>query len=298
MASGREDSAGKADFNAVYNEPDPRGYFQTLGEWDYEIPSHGVRIFNALLEARHKLMEVDPGRPPRVLDLCCSYGVNAALLKCDLTLDDLYAHYGSEGLADASSDEVVEGDREFFARHRHRSTRPPPPTVVGLDVADQAIAYATRTGLLDSGWSLDLEREDPPDAFRAAVADTDLVTVTGGIGYITARTFRRVLDCIRDEARPWIASLVLRMYDYSDVVEAFADAGLVTEELEGVTFPQRRFATEEEADFALARLAERGVDPTGREADGVYHTTLLVSRPPEHVEAWPLDELLENMQAE
>lgn len=294
---GDRDDAGKADFTDVYNQPDPRAYFRTLGEWGYEIPSHGVRIFDALLEARYKLTDADPERPSRILDLCCSYGVNAALLKCDLTLDDLYAHYRSEGLVDLSPDEVVEADREFYTRHRRRSARPPPPHVVGVDVADHAISYAVRTGLLDSGWSLDLESEPPPEAFREAVADTDLVTVTGGIGYITARTFRHVLGSIADEARPWVASLALRMYDYSDVVEAFSEAGLVTEELEGVTFPQRRFATQEEADFALARLAERGVDPTGKEAEGVYHATLLVSRPPDHAEAWPLEELLENMES-
>lgn len=297
MPGERDDAARKADFNDVYNQPDPRAYFRALGEWDYEIPAHGVRIFDALLEARHKLTDGDPDRPPRILDLCCSYGVNAALLKCDLTLDDLYAHYRSEEFVGLSPDEVVEADREFYTRHRRRSTRPPPPHVVGVDVADHAISYAVRTGLLDSGWSLDLESEPPPEAFREAVADTDLVTVTGGIGYITARTFRHVLDSIADASRLWVASLALRMYDYSDVVEVFSEAGLVTEELEGVTFPQRRFATQEEADFALARLAERGVDPTGKEADGVYHATLLVSRPPDHVEAWPLEELLENMES-
>lgn len=297
MPGERDDAAGKADFTDVYNQPDPRAYFRTLGEWDYEIPAHGVRVFDALLEARHKLIEGDPQRPARLLDLCCSYGVNAALLKCDLTLDDLYARYRSEELADLGSDEVVEADREFYTRHRRRSTRPPPPHVVGVDVADNAISYAARTGLLDSGWSLDLENEPPPEAFREAVADTDLVTVTGGIGYITARTFRRVLGSIADEARPWVASLVLRMYDYSDVLEALSEAGMVTEELEGVTFPQRRFATRAERDFGLSRLEERGVDPTGKEADGVYHTTLFVSRPPDHAEAWPLDELLENMES-
>ncbi|MBA3611025.1 MAG: hypothetical protein H0W54_06380, partial [Rubrobacter sp.] len=82
----------KANFNHVYDLPDPRGYFETLGSLGYLAPEHGRRVFSALL----KSMRGEAGEDPKVLDLCCSYGVNAALLKHDLTLDDLYARYASK----------------------------------------------------------------------------------------------------------------------------------------------------------------------------------------------------------
>src|SRR5665811_2079138 len=34
---------GKADFNYIYDRPDPRDYFRTLGEFDYEIPQRAQR---------------------------------------------------------------------------------------------------------------------------------------------------------------------------------------------------------------------------------------------------------------
>lgn len=289
----REDrAAGKANFTDVYNQPDPRAYFRRLGQWDYEIPAHGERVFSALLGARHKLAGREREEPPTVVDVCCSYGVNAALLKCDLTLDDLYDHYGDEALDDLSPEDVVEIDRDFYRRHRRASTQAGVPKVVGIDVSEHAIAYATKAGLLDSGWALNLEDHAPPPEFREAVAGTDLVTVTGGVGYVTSRTFERVLDAIEGKPQPWVAAFVLRMYDYDEFVDALARYGLVTEELAGRTFPQRRFASQEERDFALERLAARGVDPAGREGEGVYHTTFFLSRPPEDADAWPLDELL------
>jgi len=33
-----------------------------------------------------------------VLDLCCSYGVNAALMRCALSIDDLFARYEGSSL--------------------------------------------------------------------------------------------------------------------------------------------------------------------------------------------------------
>ena len=39
----------KADFGDVYNQPDPRSYYRTLGMLDYEIPAHGAAVFDLFL---------------------------------------------------------------------------------------------------------------------------------------------------------------------------------------------------------------------------------------------------------
>lgn len=116
-------SAGKADFADIYDQPDPRAYFAGLGQWDYEIPAHGAAVFSTLLDAQRQLKGQDVAESPTVVDLCCSYGVNAALLKCDLTLADLYAHYRADEFAAASPEEVVEADREFYTRHCRAPTQ-------------------------------------------------------------------------------------------------------------------------------------------------------------------------------
>jgi hypothetical protein len=187
----RHNEQSKANFDHVYDLPDPRGYFQALGALDYRAPEHGSRVFAALLRA----MSRDDGAPPKVLDVCCSYGVNAALLKHDLTLDDLYARYASQDLADLSSEELVATDADFYAGSR----RPAPPEVVGTDVAANAVSYALRAGLLDVGTGENLEENEPTEGLRRAARGAGLVTVTGGVGYVWERTFERVLSCVAND---------------------------------------------------------------------------------------------------
>ena len=50
-----------------------------------------------------------------LLDLGCSYGVNAALLKHDLSMEDLYEHWGQQDLADAAPEEFVAHNQSLFA---------------------------------------------------------------------------------------------------------------------------------------------------------------------------------------
>src|SRR5680860_1467520 len=69
---------GKADFEHIYNRPDPRDYFRTLGKLDYEIPQRAQPVFQALLTALRSRREGAGAAPLRVLDLCCSYGVESS----------------------------------------------------------------------------------------------------------------------------------------------------------------------------------------------------------------------------
>lgn len=269
----------KASFGHIYDLEDPRGYFNTLGELDYRAPQHGSSVFSALLE------EIGiEGSSAKIVDLCCSYGINAALLKHDLDLEDLYSHYGSPRLADLSINELVAADSEFYEDHRVES----PPEVVGVDVAGRAVSYALRAGLLDSGFTENLEEKEPSDALREAVSGADLLTVTGGIGYVWQDTFDRVLSCFDEEDTPWVATMPLRMVDYAPVAATLSEHGLATEKLTSRTFQQRRFADDNEREEVLRQLAEADIDPEGKEASGWYHSEFYLSRPTEEVEKTPL----------
>src|SRR5215210_1801520 len=107
--------SGKANFDLVYGLEDPREYFGAFEELDYCIPQHGQRVFSTLIEARREAGHNGLGeRPTGVVDVCCSYGINAALLKHEVTLNDLYARYGSWELASLSSEELAEADTAFY----------------------------------------------------------------------------------------------------------------------------------------------------------------------------------------
>jgi hypothetical protein len=275
----------KADFSAIYDQPDPRSYYRTLGAFDYEIPAHGTAVFEHLLE------EMGGREGKRVLDLCCGYGVNATLLNHRVALDELYEHY--EGATAADPADLVERDRQFFSARR----RPDAVSTVGLDVAGNAVRYAASAGLLDHGVVADLETHPEPGEALAGLGPVDLVTVTGGIGYIGERTFRAVVEAAGDQ-QPWIAALNLRWIDFRPIAEALSDLGLVTEQVDGYCVPQRRFADEREREAALAGLSSRGIDPAEELRAESHCAELLVVRPPEAVRDVPIDDVFASFTAD
>jgi hypothetical protein len=253
----------KADFSEIYAQPDPRAYYAALRPLDYQIPQNALPIVEAAVVA---------ARPTAVLDLCCSYGVNAALLRHDLTLDRLTGHY--DRLDDLTPEVLATVDEAYFAARRRR----PRLTVLGIDSAGPAVDYAVRTGLLTAGWSEDLEVDEPSPGLAAGLAEVGLVISTGGVGYIGARTFDRILRAVPRPAELWLVVFVLRVFDYAPIADILAGHGLVTEKLPA-TFRQRRFADHDEYEATLHDLELRGLDPTGREAGGWLHAECFVTRP-------------------
>jgi hypothetical protein len=265
---------GKADFSHIYDRPDPRDYFRTLTSLDYEIPQRAHPVFETIFAA----MRADDAagtEPPRALDLCCSYGVNAALLRCDLDLDDLAERYASPQLAELTPDEVCTADKDYYADR----LLPDAVRVRGLDAAANAVAYACRVGLLDNGWAENLETGAPSAELARELEQIDVVICTGGIGYITERTLGQVVRTRPGRPAPWVAAFVLRQYSYESISPVLSQHGLVTEKLDGVSFPQRRFADDAERESALSAVIERGLDPSGYEESGRYYADFYLSRP-------------------
>jgi SAM-dependent methyltransferase len=281
----------KARFDDIYDSPDPRAYFRTLGTLDYEIPQLAQPAVQAVISSLRREAGQATTTPLRVLDVCCSYGINAALLRTDVTLDQLYDRYSSPAVAELTPTELAEQDRTFFADRRTAST-----WVAGLDIARNAIDYAGRVGLLDRGWAEDLEAADPSRSLADELSRVDLIITTGGVGYITERTFDRLLRPQRAGRGPWVLAMVLRLFPYDDIAATLASHGLTTEKLEGVTFAQRRFASAAEQDAALRDVLARGLDATGLEADGRYHAELYLSRPDADL-GRPLHEVLSRSAA-
>ncbi len=284
--------SGKANFDLIYDLEDSREYFNTLGEFDYCVPRHGQRVFRALAQSLREEKERTGADPHEldVVDVCCSYGINAALLKHDLTLDDLYARYGSAEVAGLSGEELVEADAAFY-RERQMGEA---PNLVGVDIAQNAVSYGVRSGLLDAGFAENLEEDEPTGELGRAVAGADLLTVTGGVGYVSERTFGKLLDRVTagpEGSAPWVAAFALRWVSYEDISSALSEYGLVTEKLSSHTFTQRRFTDDVERDYVLGELANMGVDPAGKEEMGWYHADFYLSRPADEAEK-PVEELL------
>lgn len=272
----------KTDFSFIYNEPDPRAYFRTLGSLDYEIPRFGVPVFERLLE------EMGGREDKTVLDVCCSYGVNSAMLNYKIEFDELEEHYVNLGEMDTSALKGL--DREWYASHRRADT----VRTVGLDSAPNAVSYATSVGVLDRGVVADFENGPIEDSDLEALRSVDLVTITGGIGYIGERTLKTVVEAAGDEP-PWIAMLSLRWLDFEPIAQSLEEVGLVTESVPSYCVPQRRFANTEERDAALRGLRQRGLDPTAELESNTHHAELFVARPPEAIKEASIDDVLRHL---
>jgi SAM-dependent methyltransferase len=256
------DETGKIDLSAIYDRPDPRRYYQTLFKLDYQIPALAEANFRAVINARRRSRQ---RRQLSLLDVGCSYGVNAAILNHKVSLPDLFRLYGQKPSGDLSRSELVVRDRKLFSEARpDREIK-----VVGLDVAGEALDYAAEIGIIDARLATNLELVAPKVEDKELLAESDVVISTGAIGYVGEATFSRILDCA--ERSPWFALFALRMFPISEITTMLRSNGYVVYRQRGRTYRQRRFAGPDEKQEVLARLAALNIDPTGLEADGWYH---------------------------
>lgn len=274
----------KADMDHIYDQSDPRTYFRELKKLDYAIPGIAKPIFQKLICHLHKRQH----DTVHVLDLGCSYGINAALLKHDLSMEKLYEHWGQKKLAYATPEEVVAYDQRFFAD----LDEPEDIAVIGLDQSENAIAYAEAAGLLDGGLVVNLETEPLSALAKEKLAPVDLVMSTGCVGYLTEKSFDRLLPAVTQGRPPWIANFVLRLFPFDAIEETLNGWGYVTEKLEGQTFFQRRFASADEQEQVLEQLRDQGIDPTGKEAEGHFLAEFYLSRPIKDAAEVPIERLL------
>ena len=257
-------STGKASFDDIYDRTDPRDYYLRMSELDYRIPELAKPHFERFIAD----YRAAAGAAPTVLDIGCSYGVNAALLRFDTSVAQLAEHYRGGDTAAR-----IERDRARLAAR----DRQPQVRFVGMDAAAPALAYATAAGLLHDAVHADLESGPPTAAQRTVLASTDMVISTGCIGYVTDRTLLQVVHAHGDRL-PWMAHFVLRMYDYEPIARRLARLGYHTRKMPG-TFHQRRFASDAERTQVLNTLSARGIDPSGVEEDGWMHAELYYSTP-------------------
>lgn len=265
------DKTGKISLDHIYTQPDPRPYFSTMRALDYQIPGLAKPYFRKLIE---NLRESQGIQAPKVLDIGCSYGINAALLKCEKTMGELYEHYCGGARPDTRTHStLLTSDRDLV----HSRNGLGPTRFVGLDSSQPALSYALSADFIDSAVCANLEMRDVTEEEREQFAGTDLVISTGCIGYVGERTISQIISAQGDRM-PWMAHFVLRMFSFEPVAESLADSGYETVHINRV-FKQRRFASPEEQALVFDTMSAAGVDPQGLETDGWLYAQLYVSRP-------------------
>ncbi len=267
-------TTGKASFDDIYVRPDPRDYYARMAELDYRIPELAKPYFQQQIREYRASARADT---PTVLDIGCSYGVNAALLRFDTTVSELAEHYGSAEDADQAA--LIARDRaRLDARDQFPGVR-----FIGMDAARPALDYAHEAGFLHDMVHADLEAADPTEAQRRTLAAADIVISTGCVGYVTEKTLVRVAMA-HPRRRPWMAHFVLRMFSFEPIAAELAALGYRTERAPRV-FEQRKFASDNERTQVLNALAANGIDTDGQESTGWLLANLYISRPlPKHAD--------------
>ena len=279
-------SSVKHDFSCLYNCSDPRPYFSTLRPLDFRIHRYAIPVFDRCIAMLRRLRNT-----PRIdiADLCTGYGVNAALLCHAVSLDHLYELY-DESASQVSTDQgaIIDRDRRYFASRRRKGSSI--RSFVGIDSAARAIRYAKDTGLLDEGFCTNLEREDASPALRNRVKKISMITLTGGMGYIGPNTLEKILDVSDRRSRPWIVAFPLVTTSLGPFERLFENFGLRTEIWKWESFPQRRFADDEELRRAIISARKTGLPEP---SPGAYlQTRLVCARPHAEADAVPLEKIV------
>lgn len=255
---------GKKDFSELYTSPDPRPYMRYFSTQDYRVLTAGGELYRRVVDAM--------GDPGSLVDVCASYGQDAATLNHHLSGPELFDHYTDAAAADLSRDDLAARDRVFYAARRRSSAVP----VLGLDASAPAVSYGVDAGLLSAGVVGDVESDDTVDL--STLGEAGGVVVTGGVGYVGPRTFARLLDA--SSGRPWVAGLVLRWVDLAPLADELRTRGYRVQVAEDAPVVQRRVADpmEEAAMLDRLRALGRAVGPV--EAGG-HHAALPFLATPE-----------------
>lgn len=266
------DQTGKIKIDDIYNAPDPRQYFLTLRNLEYQIPERAKPVFQNIIR---QYRETTQKQKVRILDVGCSYGINAALLKCDLTMEDLYERYTSDDATNASWKSLTARDRSLITSH----TVDQDIEVIGLDRSNKAIDYAILTNFLNDGISENLEDNKPSTEAATILDNIDIVISTGCIGYVTANTLKWILK-INAPRKPWMVNFVLRMFPFEEIAQELQNFGYESRILTDELYRQRRFANAEEQEQVLKRLGELNINPEGYENNGWFYAQPFLSKAP------------------
>lgn len=268
----------KRNWTHIYNQDNPRAYFQTLEPLGYRQPDV---VADFLLKKGEKFQKYFGRESLRLVDFACGYGALGAVLRHCLTMQDLYSYFSEdEGI------EPGESDRAFFARHRRE---PPLPHIVGIDIADKAIAYAKAAGLVDEAYALDLSEDAPPPALVERFETADLVIETGAVYPHVPDCYGALLEA--SDRRPWMlfgprGDSVTRL-----VWDLLQRHGYAIEEFSRHNRRYRRYAdAEEEADME-ANMDALGRDTRKRSRGGWFLNPLMLARPKEETGALPIEDL-------
>jgi hypothetical protein len=257
--------ANQATLGGISARPALTAFFERLSTLDYRVPAYSAALLRAVLSALSDQDNV-------IVDVCSSYGVNAALINHAVTLSGLYAHYCGDRRQTAPEQWAAQ-DAGFFSAVR----RPDAVPIFGVDASAAAIKYGVDAGLLVGGTTSDLERERPGPHASVWLSRSTLISACNRVGYIGSRTF---ITLVGAAARPpVIAGFLLRWRDVRPIAQSLTVAGYEFRADYRSVYPHRRFASIIDQRAAVAGLKRMGLAETVVELNGYHGAVPFVAFP-------------------
>ena len=264
----------KHDFTDAYNAPSPRPLFKVYRNLDYKVPYHIEHFLAALTRFARRVNEA---QSTRLVDIGCSYGINALMLKhgCRYT-----------GIAETILDgDGPDGSLQSALRGQGDAVKD--MQVIGLDSSVNAIQFCEQGDLQDHSFCVNLELEEIPVEARKPLSSANFILSSGVYGYISEVTTRKLVLAVAEQEALWVCNFVLRPIDYSPTIRVLDTLGFATESAP-VLFPHRRFGSDAEREATIAFIRRSGNDPSPEIATNYLYTRLYISRSRKAVAGFPL----------
>lgn len=282
MIEGNDESTRRivTIYDDIYDRPDARAYYRAMDAAGFRTAHHAADGFAAALSA---VRARRGGGACKILDFASGYGIAAALLRHDLTLDDVLARYRDPWFDAATPPEVITADARWYrARRIDRQN----DVHVGIDVAGNALAYARSVGIFDAVFPENLQADTMSDALCDAMADCDLIVECGSVAHLLPLALDRLLQAAPGP-KPWIVTAPIRGNDSAAAFDVMRRHGLHVDGMGDRPFRHRRFADSAEQARAIENAAARGHDTAGIESNGFFHAQLYLARPVSETGAVP-----------
>ncbi len=265
-------------YDDIYDLADCRAYYRAMQQAGFRTAHYAAAGFRAVLAELRRVRGL--GRAG-IVDFASGYGIAAALMRHDLSLNDVLTRYQDPWFDDADTAAMIAADRDWYAGARPAGAA---DWYAGIDIAANALNYGRAVGIFDRVFAEDLAAEAPSEALAGTLADCDLIVECGSIAHMLPRALDRVLTAA--VRRPWVATAPIRGNDSAEAIAVLKNHGLTVEWLGERPFPHRRFANADEQARGVANAEARGYDTAGLERDGYFHAQIILARPPE--EATPV----------
>ena len=261
-------------FTRVYDLDDPSPYYATLRPTGYRMP---VALAGAL-EAIHGPLCAARGAGDmlRVLDFACGYGVIGALLRHDVSMAEIYARYGERQWQPEDGRRYWEADAAFFAARRADRAA---FEIGGIDIAGNALDYASALEFVDRAFHENLVDDAPSDELTRFLRGVDLVVESGALGVMLPVAFARVLDCRSDEAPPWFLYSPRPDVNWTALHELWAERGYRTESVCSKPVRYRKPMDAQERAEMLRRSRGFGKAEDAIMRDGYFLVDMTLARP-------------------